>query len=77
MAAFDPSKPNIARIYDALRNGKDNFGPDRETADAIREIASDGQHATHENRAFLARAVQFLAREEGTFCLQDSYEPTA
>jgi hypothetical protein len=27
MVAFDPRKPNIARIYDALRDGKDNFGP--------------------------------------------------
>ena len=30
MTAFDPGKPNVARIYDALRDGKDNFGPDRE-----------------------------------------------
>jgi hypothetical protein len=65
MVAFNPRKPNIARIYDALRDGKDNFGPDREAADAIREIAADGQRAAHDNRAFLSRAVRFLAREEG------------
>jgi hypothetical protein len=65
MAAFDPSKPNIARIYDALRDGKDNFGPDRDAAEAIREIAADGQRAAHDNRAFHGRAVRFLAREQG------------
>lgn len=65
MAAFDPRKPNIARIYDALRDGKDNFGPDRDAADAIREIAADGQRAAHDNRAFHDRAVRFLAREKG------------
>jgi hypothetical protein len=42
MNDFDPRKPNIARIYDALRDGKDNFAPDREAADAIREMAADG-----------------------------------
>jgi hypothetical protein len=41
VVAFDPRKPNIARIYDALRDGKDNFGPDRDAAEAIREIAAD------------------------------------
>jgi hypothetical protein len=25
MTDFDPKKPNIARIYDALRDGKDNI----------------------------------------------------
>jgi S-adenosyl methyltransferase len=65
MTDFDPSKPNIARVYDALRDGKNNFWPDREAADAIREMAADGQRAAHDNRDFLGRAVRFLAREEG------------
>lgn len=65
MTDFDPRKPNIARIYDALRDGKDNFAPDREAADAIREVAADGPRAAHDNRAFLRRAVRFLAGEEG------------
>jgi S-adenosyl methyltransferase len=71
MDDFDPRKPNIARIYDALRDGKDNFGPDREEADAIREIAADGQRAAHDNRAFLARAVRFLIRQEGVYQFLD------
>ena len=65
MTDFNPRKPNIARIYDALRDGKDNFAPDREAADAIQEMAADGQRAAHDNRAFLRRAVRFLASEAG------------
>lgn len=71
MSAFNPRKPNVARIYDALRDGKDNFGPDREAADAIRAMAADGQRAAHDNRAFLARAVRFLIREPGIFQFLD------
>jgi hypothetical protein len=71
MTDFDPRKPNIARIYDALRNGKDNFGPDREAADAIRDMAADGQRAAHDNRAFLARAVRFLIREAHVYQFLD------
>jgi hypothetical protein len=71
MTAFNPGKPNVARIYDALRDGKDNFGPDREAADAIRTMAADGQRAAHDNRAFLARAVRFLVREQGVFQFLD------
>jgi hypothetical protein len=65
MTDFNPRKPNIARIYDALRDGKDNFAPDREAAGAIRGMAADGQRAAHDNRAFLRRAVRFLANEQG------------
>jgi hypothetical protein len=65
MTAFNPQKPNIARIYDALRDGKDNFGPDRDAAGTIRQLSADGQRAAHDNREFLGRTVRFLAREEG------------
>jgi hypothetical protein len=71
MTAFNPGKPNVARIYDALMDGKDNFGPDREAADAIRTMAADGHRAAHDNRAFLARAVRFLIREPGIFQFLD------
>jgi S-adenosyl methyltransferase len=62
---FDVTKPNIARIYDALQDGKDNFVRDREAADAIKEMEEDAQGAAHDNRAFLGRVVRFLAREAG------------
>ncbi len=32
---FDTSKPNIARVYDALLGSKDNYSADRELAEQI------------------------------------------
>ena len=65
MNDFDPSVPNVARVYDALQDGKNNFGADRKVAEAIRTLAQDGSRAAHDNRAFLSRAVRFLAGEAG------------
>jgi hypothetical protein len=65
MTDFDPSKPNVARVYDALRDGKDNFEADRAAADAMRQMAADAQKIAHDNRAFLGRAVRFLAGQAG------------
>jgi O-methyltransferase involved in polyketide biosynthesis len=62
---YDPTKASVAKVYDALQNGKDNFESDREAADAIRRIAEDGKRAAHDNRGFLGRAVRFLAGEAG------------
>lgn len=65
MTDFDPSKPNVARLYDALRDGKDNFEADRELADAMQQMAADAKKIARDNRAFLGRAVRFLASEAG------------
>jgi S-adenosyl methyltransferase len=65
MTDFDPSKPNVARVYDALRDGKDNFEADRAAADAMRQMAADAKKIAYDNRAFLGRAVRFLAGEAG------------
>jgi SAM-dependent methyltransferase len=65
MTDLDPSKPNIARLYDALRDGKDNFEADREAADAIQKMAADAKKNARENRAFHGRAVRFLAGDAG------------
>lgn len=57
----NPAIPNVARIYDYLLQGKDNFAADRAAAAKIIEAAPEVVRRTLENRAFLGRAVHFLA----------------
>ncbi|GII57386.1 hypothetical protein Pth03_57750 [Planotetraspora thailandica] len=61
--AFDPTTPNVARLYDYYLGGKDNFAADREAAERILSVAPELRLAARENRAFLGRAVRFLARQ--------------
>jgi S-adenosyl methyltransferase len=58
----DPNTPNMARIYDAALGGKNNFAVDREIGEQIWAMVPGGRRAAIENRAFLRRAVSFLAR---------------
>jgi SAM-dependent methyltransferase len=61
----DPAVASIARVYDYWLGGKDNYPADREAAEqAI--AANPGIVAdVRANRAFLARAVRYLATEQG------------
>lgn len=61
----DASVPNVARIYDYLLGGKDNYSADREAAIKIVSLLPDALKACHNNRRFLQRAVRFLADEAG------------
>jgi hypothetical protein len=61
----DSGIANVARIYDALLGGKDNFAVDREAALRLIEAVPDAARAARDNRGFLARAVRFLAGEAG------------
>jgi hypothetical protein len=60
-----PEPPNVARIYDALLGGKDNYPADREAARALAAAVPGAAQAARENRAFLGRAVRFLASRHG------------
>jgi hypothetical protein len=62
---FDPNVPNVARVYDHLLGGKDNFAADRKAAARLLEAVPGAAVAARENRAFLGRAVRFLAEEAG------------
>jgi hypothetical protein len=58
---FDPTVPNVARIYDHLLGGKDNFVADRDAAAKLLDAVPGAAVAARENRAFLGRAVRYLA----------------
>src|ERR1700733_10986235 len=62
---IDTSKPHSARVYDYFLGGKDNFAADREVARQALEVAPSFRTAVRENRAFLGRAVRYLAEEAG------------
>ncbi|HET9656294.1 MAG TPA: SAM-dependent methyltransferase [Kineosporiaceae bacterium] len=56
-------QPNIARVYDALLGGKDSFVADRDLAARLVEVQPLIVAGARANRAFLCRAVGFLARQ--------------
>ena len=62
---IDASTPNVARIYDYLLGGKDNYAADREAVDAVLKIAPEMGFTARANRAFLGRAVRYLTQEAG------------
>jgi S-adenosyl methyltransferase len=51
----------VARIYDYFLGGKDNFAADRKAAEQILRIIPEARSGALVNRAFLGRAVRFLA----------------
>ena len=58
---FDPGVPNVARVYDYMLGGKDNFEADRELAALLMANAPTSAWIARQNRAFLARAVGYCA----------------
>ncbi|MEV8512272.1 SAM-dependent methyltransferase [Dactylosporangium sp. NPDC051484] len=62
---IDTSTPHPARRYNYWLGGKDNFAADRESGDAIAKVFPAIRTTALENRAFLRRAVRFLAAEAG------------
>jgi len=62
---FDISVANQARMYDYLLGGKDHYTADRAAIDAQLAIYPDVAFAARANRAFLGRAVRYLAAEAG------------
>lgn len=64
-ADFDVSKPNVARVYDAMLGGKDNFAADREYVAGVLRFAPLAPLGAVANRHFLRRVVQYLVTEAG------------
>jgi len=62
---FDVSVAHPARVYNFLLGGKDNFAADREAAHQMIAGGAKVLVGVRANRAFLGRAVRFLAEEAG------------
>ena len=65
LSEIDTSVPHIARVYDYWLGGKDNFAPDRAVAEAAMREDPNVVEGVRGNRAFLARAVRYLAGQAG------------
>jgi hypothetical protein len=62
---FDTTMANQARIYNYMLGGKDNYAADRAAAEVALKIFPDGVFTALANRAFLGRAVRYLAGDAG------------
>lgn len=58
---INPHIPSVARMYDYYLGGKDNFASDRQAAEQVLALVPETRQAARENRAFMQRAVRFLA----------------
>jgi hypothetical protein len=61
----DITRPSIARVYDYLLDGKDNFAVDREVAGRLLAVNPAMRTWARDNRAFLCAAAVRAAREGG------------
>ena len=64
-AEIDTSVAHPARVYDYWLGGKDNFTADREAGDRVLAATPGLRERVRANRAFLVRAVRYLAAEAG------------
>jgi len=64
-AEIDTSVAHPARVYDYWLGGKDNFAADREAGDRVLAATPGLRERVRANRAFLVRAVRYLAAGAG------------
>jgi hypothetical protein len=66
-ARLRPDIPNVARMYDYMLGGKDNYPADREAAQRTFGVLGEDvvRGAVLQNRQFLGRAVRYLAADLG------------
>ena len=63
MVEFDPNTPSVARVYDYVLGGKNNFAADRELGDQLLVLLPLVGVVAGENRQFLSRAVTWAANQ--------------
>lgn len=61
VTTFDPRVPSIARVYDFLLGGKDNFAADRAVAHKLLAVYPPIIETVPESRRFAERAVTWVA----------------
>jgi SAM-dependent methyltransferase len=64
LPGLDFSTPNVARMYDYLLGGLNNFAADRAAAERVLTHLPQQRAAAIESRGFIDRAVRFLAAPE-------------
>ncbi|AQW47340.1 SAM-dependent methyltransferase [Streptomyces violaceusniger] len=62
---LNQGRPHSARMYDYFLGGKDNYVADREAAAKVLTLWPGVMIAARTNRAWMHRAIRFLAAEQG------------
>jgi hypothetical protein len=62
---IDTAVPNVARVWNVLIGGRDNFEADRRAARQLVSVAPVMTYAAPASRAFLRRSVGYLAADAG------------
>ncbi len=65
MPDIDTTVPSIARVYDAVLGGKDNYEVDRAVVQQLLAVNPDAVDIARDNRAWLVRVVRYLAAHRG------------
>jgi hypothetical protein len=65
LSQIDTTTPHPARMYDAYLGGKDNYPADQDAVRQVLRAFPEVRDIARANRAFLQRAVRFLADEAG------------
>jgi S-adenosyl methyltransferase len=65
LAPIDTTVPNVARVWNYLVGGRDNFDADRRAAKQLVAVAPVMADVAPASRAFLRRVVRYLAGEAG------------
>ncbi|RST05242.1 SAM-dependent methyltransferase [Streptomyces sp. WAC05374] len=63
--AIDTNVPSVARMYDYLLGGSDNYASDREACELLLKQVPSSKALAVNNRHFLRRVVRVLAKEYG------------
>jgi SAM-dependent methyltransferase len=60
---IDITKPNVARMYDVMLGGKDNYAADRAAVEQLTAEVPRAPDMAHSNRAFHQRAGSWMAHQ--------------